>query len=69
MPGKPKSLINTVTATVDYLRSPLTAGNQVAAGEEPLSAQYRRLSGQLARAWALCTGSDDLTPVRFDVQF
>jgi len=69
VPGKPKSLINAVTATVDYLRSPLTPGNQVADGEEPLSAQYRRLSGQLARAWALCTGSDELMPVRFDVQF
>ena len=69
VPGKPKALINAVTATVDYLRSPVTPGNQVADGEEPLSGQYRRLSGQLARAWALCTGSDELTPVRLDVQF
>ena len=58
VPGKPKSLINAVLATVNYLRSPLTPGNQVTGDEEPLSAQYRRLSGRLERGCALCSGSE-----------
>ena len=69
VPGKAKSLLNAATGAVAYLRNPATPGNQVAEGEEPLSAQFRRASGQLARAWALSTGSDELAPVRFDVQF
>lgn len=69
VPGRKKSFLNAATGAVAYLRSPATPGNQVAEGEEPLSAQFRRASGQLARAWALSTGSDELAPVRFDVQF
>ena len=69
VPGKAKSLLNAATGAVAYLRNPATHGNQVPEGEEPLSAQFRRASGQLARAWALSTGSDELAPVRFDVQF
>ena len=69
VPGRKKSFLNAATGAVAYLRSPATLGNQVAVGEETLSAQFRRASGQLARAWALSTGSDELAPVRFDVQF
>jgi len=69
VPGRKKSFLNSATGAVAYLRSPATPGNRVAEGEEPLSAQFRRASGQLARAWALSTGSDELAPVRFDVQF
>ncbi len=68
-PGKRKSWATVATGTANYLRGATTAGNQVADGEEPLSAKFRRSSGQLARAWALSTGSDELAPVRFDVQF
>lgn len=35
-----------VTAAVNYLRNPATAGNQVAEGEESLAARYRKLSSQ-----------------------
>ena len=38
----------------NYLRSATTPGNQVTEGEERLADRYRRLSGRLTRAWALC---------------
>jgi type I restriction enzyme R subunit len=57
------------TGAVNYLRSAVTPGNQVADGEETLAAQFRRQSGRLARAWALCAGSDALEPVQPEVQF
>lgn len=61
--GKPKSWIKAAVGLTNYLRSPQTPGNQVAEGEERLSDRYRKLSNQLARAWALSSGSgtfDDL---------
>lgn len=48
---------------------PDTPGNRPDDGEERLADGYRRLSGQLARAWALCgkePGMDRLLP---EVQF
>ena len=67
-PG-PRAFITAVTSTVNYLRSPATPGNQVADGEETLSAQFRRLSSQLARAWAICGRADALVPLRPEAQF
>jgi len=57
------------TGAVNYVRSAETPGNQVADGEETLAAQFRRQAGRLARAWALCAGSDALEPVQPEVQF
>src|SRR5665647_2230478 len=67
-PG-PRAFITAVTSTVNYLRSPATPGNQVADGEETLSAQFRRLSSQLARAWAICGRADVLVALRPEAQF
>lgn len=56
--------LQAVTAAVNYLRNPATAGNQVAEGEEPLAARYRKLpaswpecgrSAAVARPWPRCT--------------
>ncbi len=56
-------------AMTNYLREPSTPGNDVAEGEETLADRYRKLSGQLARAWALCSGSQTLEHLRPDVRF
>ncbi|MBB2890807.1 type I restriction endonuclease subunit R [Flexivirga oryzae] len=54
---------------VDHLRSPATAGNASDDGSLPLAAAYRKASGQLARAWALCAGGDQPDAVRYEVAF
>jgi type I restriction enzyme R subunit len=58
-----------VTGAVNYLRAPGTPGNQIVEGEETLGVKYRRYSGQLSRAWALCSGSDNLAELRPEVKF
>ncbi|MDN5796947.1 MAG: type I restriction endonuclease subunit R [Intrasporangium sp.] len=77
--GDKRAYVAVVTKTVDYLRDPATAGNTVAseAGRqdedggdvETRSAAYRRVSSQLARAWALCAASGQLEDVRGEVRF
>lgn len=67
-PG-PKSFLNAVTGAVNYLRDPTTPGNAVSEdGAQPLAVQYRLVSGQLARAWSLCTGSGMLEELRPEIQ-
>ena len=66
--GGPKAYLNAVTGAVNYLRAPGTPGNQPTEGEESLAAKYRRCSGQLSRAWALCSGSETLAELRPEVQ-
>ncbi|HSV66037.1 MAG TPA: type I restriction endonuclease subunit R [Mycobacteriales bacterium] len=74
--GGPKAYLNAVTSAVNYLRSPATPGNQVPEGgnrvpegEQTLGERYRALSGQLARVWALCSGSTHLAELRPEVAF
>jgi len=67
-PG-PRAFIAAVHSTVEYLRSPKTPGNQVADDEETLGVQFRRLSGQLGRAWAICGRANALAAVRSEAQF
>lgn len=38
-------------------------------GAETLAARYRKLSGQLARAWAISGGDEQLAYLRPDAQF
>lgn len=75
-PGQ-KSFLNAVTGAVNYLRTPATPGNSALdaavddeTGKEPetLGDRFRRTSGQLARAWALCTGSGKLEDLRQEIQ-
>ena len=68
LPGHPRSYLDATNRTANYLRDVTTPGNRVDEGER-LVDRFRSLSSQLARAWALCTGSDELAPVRFEVQF
>ncbi len=72
--GDAKAFITVVTKTVDYLRDPATPGNEVrededGTGSETRSAAYRRVSSQLARAWALTAASGALEDVRGQVRF
>jgi len=67
--GGKRAWLHAVHATVEYLRSPASPGNQVAAGEQTLADRYRAMSGQLARAWALCSGADTLRPLQPEAQF
>ena len=67
--GGRRAWLNAVSSTVDYLRSPATPGNKVNEGEESLADRYRTLSGQLARAWALCSGAETLRGVLPEAQF
>jgi type I restriction enzyme R subunit len=67
---KPRSWVRAAVGLTNYLRSPQTPGNQVSEREESLGDRYRKLANQLARAWALASGSqtfDDLR--RRDAQF
>ena len=67
--GGKRSFLDAAYGAVNYLRSPATPGNHVPEGGETLGAQFRRQSGRLARAWALCSGSNALEAVRPEVQF
>ncbi|EWT04152.1 DEAD/DEAH box helicase [Intrasporangium chromatireducens Q5-1] len=72
--GDKKAYVHVVLKTVEYLRDPATPGNEVREDEngtplETRSAAYRRVSSQLARAWALCANSDELEDVRGPIRF
>ena len=58
--GHPKAWIQAAVGLTNYLRDPATPGNAVPEGETKLSDRYRTLAGQLARAWALCSGNSTL---------
>ncbi|MFP5070167.1 type I restriction endonuclease subunit R [Pseudonocardia nantongensis] len=62
------SLVKATAGLTNHLRSPLTPGNQVDEGEETLAGRFRRLTGQLARGWALA-GDDVLADLRDEVLF
>ncbi|PQZ98243.1 DEAD/DEAH box helicase [Arthrobacter sp. MYb224] len=64
-----RSWLGAVHSTVNYLRDPLTPGNQPAEGEASLAATYRVASSALARAWSLCSASGAVDELRADVQF
>ena len=76
--GGPRGFIKAATSATNYLLDPKTPGNQVpgeqggeqGSGEqETLAARYRRLSGQLARAWALCSRSEAVQVLRPEITF
>lgn len=62
--GGPRSWIQAAVGLTNYLRSPQTPGNQAGEGEESLAERYRKLSNQLARAWALSSGSETFDDLR-----
>lgn len=65
----PKSYLRAALGLTNYLRDPNTPGNIVDEGQETLGARFRRLAGQLARAWALASGKDTLEHRRLEVKF
>ncbi|MDI3195750.1 type I restriction endonuclease subunit R [Pseudarthrobacter sp. AL07] len=66
MKGGPKAYLNAVTGAVNYLRAPSTPFSS--SDDETLAAAYRRLSGQLSRAWALCSGASTMAPLLPEVK-
>jgi type I restriction enzyme R subunit len=64
--GGPKAYLNAVTGAVNYLRDAAMPGNKPDDDGDTLPDRYRRLSGQLARAWALC--SSHLEDMRAEIQ-
>ena len=67
-PG-PKFFRNAVTGAVNYLRDSTAPGNATTQdGAQPMAVRFRKVSGQLARAWALSTGTGKLEELRPEVQ-
>lgn len=64
-----RAWLGAVHSTVNYLRDPLTPGNQPEEGQATLAATYRVAASALARAWSLCSASGAVEELRADVQF
>ncbi len=64
-----RAYIAAVMATVEYLRSPSTPGNDVEPDEEPLSSAFRLEAAKLTRAWAIAGRADALAELRDEVRF
>jgi type I restriction enzyme R subunit len=67
--GDTKSWIKAAVGLTNYLRSPSTAGNQVAEGKESLGRRFRKFANQLARSWVLAVGNDTLADLRPAARF
>lgn len=68
--GGARAWLTAATMATNFLRDPTR--NQVSADDDAASspaAMFRKLSGQLARAWALAAGSSTLTEVRDEIAF
>jgi type I restriction enzyme R subunit len=63
------AFLDAALGTVEYLRSPERAENQVGSGEDDLAERYRKASAKLARFFALCSSSGQLNGYRDDVAF
>ncbi|HEY1133260.1 MAG TPA: type I restriction endonuclease subunit R [Nocardioides sp.] len=67
--GGARSWIGACVGLTNYLRSPGTPGNQVPEGEPTLGDRFRSLSNQVARTWALCSGSETLAHLQQTAKF
>lgn len=65
----PHGWMKAAVGLTNYLRSPTTAGNQVAEDEATLGDRFRALANQLSRAWSLCAGSQSLDALRPTAKF
>lgn len=65
----PRAYRNAVLGAVNFLRDPLSPGNQVDEGEPTLGERFRQAAAQLARMYALCSSSGELASVRADIAF
>ena len=66
LPG-PRAYIKAVFGAVEHLRRPRL--DDQADEDESAAAQYRRVAGQLSRAWAIAGGTDELAAVRDEARF
>ena len=66
-----RGFIDAVSATTNFLRSPLTDGNTDPEdpNARPLADAFRSLSSKLDRAWALAAGHEDIQALLPEVQF
>lgn len=62
-----RAYIKAVFGAVEFLRRPRDGDG--ADDQETLAAQYRRMSAQLSRAWAIASGADALAAVRDEARF
>ena len=68
--GKSKdAYLRAVLGVVNYLRDPLSPGNQVKENEPTLGDRFRKNAAFLARMYALCSSSGTLVNVRADIAF
>lgn len=67
--GQKNSWVKAAVGLTEHLRSARTPGNQVADDADKLSGRFRSLANQLARSWAICSGSDTLAPLRTKIKF
>ena len=61
--------LNAVSGAVNYLRNVDNPANAPELGAETLATRYRRFSSQLARAWALASGSQTFEELRPEIAF
>lgn len=67
--GGSKPYLNAVAGTVQHLRDQQNPANAPELGADTLAARYRRVSGRLARAWALASGRDTLADAHDEIAF
>ena len=67
--GGPRAHLEAVMGAVNYLRDPVTPGNQVAEDELTLGQRFRQASATLARMYALCSSHRDMATYRPDIAF
>ncbi len=65
----PRGWLKAAIDLTNYLRSPVTPGNQLGEGEATLGDRFRKLAANLSRAWALCAGSQEVEALRPTVKF
>lgn len=67
--AQPHGWMKAAVGLTNHLRSPATAGNQVAEGEATVADRFRALAHQLSRAWSLCAGNQALDALRPTAKF
>jgi type I restriction enzyme, R subunit len=67
--NRPRAYLDAVLGAAEFLRSPDTPGNQVDEGEPTLADRFRQQAAQLARLYAICTGSTHVAAYRADIAF
>jgi type I restriction enzyme R subunit len=67
--GKPAAFARAAQAVTNYLRDPATPGNAPDGDEPSIGERFETLSSQLARAWALASGSTTLAELRPEAVF